>query len=113
MNKDWIFRYTAYHLKKAERYEDLYHLLDEKWIQEQYAYFGTFATVLNDFDLAIQSALIEKPINWVQFFKSLFTQARINEVASNLPMEIIEYFINRGEYAVAPQGTVVNRATAF
>jgi tetratricopeptide (TPR) repeat protein len=94
---DFVLDRYASHLHEVGDYDELYRLLDRRWMELQAARTHSHQAFARDVLLAIDAAVSEDPPNLVQQVRGSFIYATLTSLATNVPPQLLAVLVRLGQ----------------
>jgi hypothetical protein len=97
LTEAYPFHYLPFHLTAAKQSEELLYLLRPNWISAKFLHFGSYASLIADFDLALQTVLNQDPRDYASLCGLLVARQTLQEFMINLPESVLLYWLRLGQ----------------
>ena len=92
----YLFNNLSYHLAAAGETAELYSLVDEPWMQAQFARSESHRPFAQDVERALQMADSERPRNWTTMARCRYVVTGLQAQAADMSVELLEVLARTG-----------------
>jgi tetratricopeptide (TPR) repeat protein len=93
----YVLSYYPGHLHAAGDSQALYGLIDQPWMERQFARTRTHRRFAEDVQLTIEQAAAETPLNWRQLIRGCLIYSTLSSMATDIPLRLLNVLVQLGE----------------